>query len=80
MEKLLTVPQVCAFLQVKRGLIYKWVHYGFVPHIKLGRSVRFKQSDLEKWVNEKVKKGRKGYKLPPQKLLARESSLNLVPK
>ena len=42
MEKLLTVPQVCELLQVSQALVYKWVHYGFVPHIKLGTRVRFR--------------------------------------
>ena len=63
MEKLLTVPQVCELLQVSQALVYKWVHYGFVPHIKLGTRVRFKQSVLEKWVEKRQTKGRNSYKV-----------------
>ena len=62
MEKLLTVDNLCNLLQVKKGLVYKWVHYGFVPHIKIGGILRFKESQIEKWVNNREKKGRRKYK------------------
>ena len=45
MEKLLTIKQVSEVLQVSPSLIYKWVHYGFVPHLKLGSLIRFRESD-----------------------------------
>jgi len=57
MEKFLTVPQVCEMLQVRPALVYKWVHYGFVPHIKLGTKVRFRITALEKWIKKKGEVG-----------------------
>ncbi|MFH1665461.1 MAG: DNA-binding protein [Candidatus Omnitrophota bacterium] len=44
MEKLLIVNDLCVLLQGKKGLVYKWVHYGYVPHIKIGNVLRFKES------------------------------------
>lgn len=63
MEKLLTVDDLCELLQVKRGLVYKWVHYGYVPHIKIGTVLRFKESKIAKWINARETKGRIRYKL-----------------
>jgi excisionase family DNA binding protein len=58
MEKLLTLKDVCELLQVSPSLVYKWVHYGHIPHIKLGTAVRFKESALTTWLKSKEKKGR----------------------
>lgn len=63
MEKLLTVPQVCEMLQVSPALVYKWVHYGYVPNIKLGTKVRFRETALEKWIQKRERKGRMAYKI-----------------
>ena len=62
MEKLLTVTDLCELLQVKKPLIYKWVHYGFVPYIKIGGILRFKESQVDKWIRNREKRGRCMYK------------------
>ena len=63
MEKLLTVKQLCEILQVSRALVYKWVHYGFVPYIKIGGVVRFSQKQIEQWLKRREHKGRQKYKM-----------------
>jgi excisionase family DNA binding protein len=40
-KELLNTPQVAEWLNVKESTIRKWVHYGFIPHVKIGRCVRF---------------------------------------
>ena len=63
MEKFLTVPQVAELFQVSPSLVYKWVHYDFIPHIKLGTLVRFKRCKVEKWAEKRESKGRTTYKV-----------------
>ena len=63
MEKLLKINDICKLLQVKKPLVYKWVHYGFVPYIKIGGILRFKESHIEKWVQKREKRGRARYKV-----------------
>jgi PTS system nitrogen regulatory IIA component len=63
-ERLLTISQVCEVLQVSPALVYKWVHYGYVPYIKIGSLVRFRESDLERWLNVKKRHGRPSLKIP----------------
>ncbi len=78
MEKLLTLSQVCDLLQVSPALVYKWVHYGFMPYIKIGRLLRFKESELNIWLNKRLRKERSAYKV---KLLVKllDASLEVKP-
>ena len=58
MEKLLTVKQLAEYLQVSQALVYKWVHYDFIPYIKIGTLVRFRLAQVEKWLAKSEKRGR----------------------
>ena len=62
MEKLLTVKELSEFLQVNPSTVYKWVHYRFVPCVKIGDLVRFRQSKIEIWLKKRERKGRRAYK------------------
>jgi excisionase family DNA binding protein len=57
-KELLDTKQVAEWLNVKETTIRKWTHYGFIPHIKIGRCVRFQERDIEKWLQERTVKGR----------------------
>jgi excisionase family DNA binding protein len=57
-KELLDVKQVAEWLHVKQSTIRKWVHYGFIPHVKISRCVRFQESEIERWVQERTEKGR----------------------
>jgi excisionase family DNA binding protein len=63
MDNLLTPKQLSEALQVSKGVIYKWTHIGFVPHYKIGGQVRFKEKEIEAWLNKRKRKGRSTYKL-----------------
>ena len=63
MEKLLTINDLSEWLQVSKSSIYKWTHMGYIPHYKLSSKIRFKVSDVEKWLNKRKRKGRNTYKL-----------------
>jgi len=53
MDKLLTVDDVAKVLSVKKSTIYQWVHMRLIPYIKVGRFVRFKEKDIQKWLQSK---------------------------
>jgi len=50
MEKLLTIDELAKVLSVKKSTIYQWVHLGLIPHIKVGRLLRFKEENIQKWL------------------------------
>jgi excisionase family DNA binding protein len=55
---LLNVKEISEVLGVKVATIYGWVSEGYVPHIKLGRLVRFNLDAVSEWVSQKEVKGR----------------------
>jgi excisionase family DNA binding protein len=57
-ERLLDTATVADMLGMSISTIRKWVHYGFIPHVKLGRAARFRQQDIETWLNERTDPGR----------------------
>lgn len=57
-QELLTPTQLSEWLHVSQSTVYKWVHYGFIPHIKLGKLVRFERFQVERWYRRKQKRGR----------------------
>jgi len=58
MDKLLTVEEMAEYLNLKPSTIYQWTHQGFIPHIKLGSRVRFRMSQIEKWLESRMVNGR----------------------
>jgi len=58
MEQLLTPKQLSELLQVDVSTVYLWTHTEFIPHYKVGKSVRFKVSDVEDWLAKRKNGGR----------------------
>lgn len=62
MERLMTAKQVGELIEVKPNTIYQWVHLGLIPHVKLGKSVRFKKAELFRWIDKNFRKERISFK------------------
>jgi len=61
MEKLLKIEQVADLLQISKRTIYDWTHIDYIPHYKLPKGVRFKLSEVERWLDRRKKRGRENY-------------------
>ena len=53
MNDLLTVEELSKRINVKKSTIYLWTHLDYIPHIKIGRLVRFDWDDVENWLETK---------------------------
>jgi len=54
-HSLLDVREAAALLGISPGSLYHWLSQGRIPFVRLGpRCVRFRQSDIEHWVAERV--------------------------
>lgn len=52
MEKLLTADELATYLKVSKPLLAKWRSYGGGPiFIKVGGSVRYRESDVIDFIN-----------------------------
>lgn len=60
----LTLIELCQWLKVSPATIYDWTHTGFVPHLKLGRLLRFERTAIAAWLEERRCAGRPTKKLP----------------
>jgi len=53
MDKLLTIDDLARILNVKKSTIYQWVHMRLIPYIKVGRFVRFREKDIQRWLKSR---------------------------
>lgn len=49
---LLTPDQLCSLLQVKKSWLYDQVERGALPCLRLGRQLRFRQSDVIRYLDD----------------------------
>jgi len=53
MGEYLTCPEVAKQLKVRSNTIYTWCKKGYLPHVRIERTVRVVKEDLEKFLKEK---------------------------
>jgi len=58
MTKLLTPQQIADILGVQKSTIYQWTHQGYIPHVKLGKLVRFREKAVMEWIEKRSQAGR----------------------
>jgi excisionase family DNA binding protein len=68
-EVLLTTEQVAELLAVKVSTIRQWTHTGYIPHLKLGKLVRFREADISGWLEKRSVKGRVSRRIDVDTLL-----------
>lgn len=54
-HEILTIEEVASYLRVSERTVYDWANKGEIPCGKLGTTWRFKRSEIEKWVDERLK-------------------------
>jgi len=52
-ERLLKPAEVADILQVSRAMAYKLLNQGEIPSVRIGKSVRVRRADLERYINER---------------------------
>lgn len=53
-EQIYTVPEVARYLKISKSKIYYLVARKEIAHLKIGRNIRIRQTDLEKWMNNQI--------------------------
>ncbi|MBS0160911.1 MAG: helix-turn-helix domain-containing protein [Nitrospira sp.] len=65
MSRLLTIDEASEYLGISKLTLYGWVSARKLGFVKVGRLVKFKQQDLDKWIDQHTVKAR----VETQKLL-----------
>jgi len=55
---ILTIEEVANYLRVSERTVYDWAQKGEIPSGKIGTVWRFKKSEIEQWVNDRLSAGR----------------------
>ena len=53
-DTILTIPEVARYLKMSKSKIYDLVSKKEIPHIKIGRNVRIRQTDLQLWMEKQT--------------------------
>ena len=51
-RRFLNIDEVAEYLGLKKGTVYSWVCYKKIPHIKMGRLVKFDIRQIDDWMRE----------------------------
>jgi excisionase family DNA binding protein len=50
--ELLAIPQVCQRLAMGKSWVYRRIHEGEIPSVRLGRTIKVRLADLETYLEE----------------------------
>jgi excisionase family DNA binding protein len=59
MEKLLTLYEVAQYLRLNKFTVYRMVERGQLPAIRVANQWRFKEKDIDTWLEENKRAKRK---------------------
>jgi PTS system nitrogen regulatory IIA component len=54
-DDILTIEEVAKYIKISERTVYEWAQKGDIPAGKLGNVWRFKKTEIEQWVNDKLK-------------------------
>ena len=60
--RLLSLPEICQELGEERAVVYRRLTSGEIPSLKLGRTLKVRQPDLQQYIN-----GQRGHHPPGEK-------------
>jgi excisionase family DNA binding protein len=52
LQEFLNIRAMASYLDLKRSTLYTLVEEKKIPHYRIGRQIRFKLSEIEKWLEE----------------------------
>jgi excisionase family DNA binding protein len=58
--ELLSISQVCQRLAMGKSWVYRRIHSGEIPSVRLGRSIKIRRSDLERFLEERTHRSTDG--------------------
>ena len=60
-KQLLDTTEASAFLGISRNTLYEWIIQKKIPHVKVGRLVKFKQEDLDAWLKKRTQEEQRDF-------------------
>ena len=54
-DRLLTAEELAQYLNVAKHSIYRWVEQNRIPHVRVGRALRFNLQEVETFLRERAR-------------------------
>ena len=58
-QAIFTLDELTAYLKVGKRTLYRLAANGEIPAFKVGGTWRFRQSEIDRWINDQIQAGRK---------------------
>lgn len=58
-KQLLNTKEASEFLGISKNTLYEWIIQKRIPHVKVGRLVKFRREDLEEWLRKRTQEEEK---------------------
>ena len=52
-KRFYNAKEIACYLGVSEDAVRKWAARGYIPFVKLGKSLRFDRDKLERWIKDK---------------------------
>lgn len=54
-DQIYTIPEVAAYLKISKSKVYYLVSKKEIPHLRIGRNVRIRRTDLQMWIDKQTR-------------------------
>ncbi|MBN0430494.1 helix-turn-helix domain-containing protein, partial [Pseudomonas aeruginosa] len=58
-QAIFTLDELAAYLKVGKRTLYRLASHGEIPAFKVGGTWRFRQSEIDQWINDQTRAGAK---------------------
>lgn len=58
-QAIFTLDELATYLKVGKRTLYRLAAHGEIPAFKVGGTWRFRQSEIDRWINDQIQAGRK---------------------
>lgn len=58
-QAIFTLDELATYLKVGKRTLYRLTAHGEIPAFKVGGTWRFRQSEIDQWINDQIQAGRK---------------------
>ena len=58
-QAIFTLDELATYLKVGKRTLYRLASHGEIPAFKVGGTWRFRQSEIDRWINDQIQAGRK---------------------
>ena len=59
-DRLLTIREMAEYLRVNPFTVYRWVAQKRIPHLRVGRTLRFRLDDVNNFMRERAQREPEG--------------------